>query len=101
MARVACGPRVPLVVVLTDVTRYHGDRLLRISLLPGADGRAFNHIADRLPGAAVELDQSHLLDGPEVGRCRADGNAGQQDRRLIVCEPRRLTHDVFPRQVVA
>src|SRR5437879_101541 len=63
--------------------------------------RALDHVADRLPGIAVELHQPHLLDRVEVGRAGVDRNARKYDRTLVIPERRRLPHDVLTRQVVA
>ncbi len=46
--------------------------------------RRFEHVADRLPGTAIELNQSHLLDWSEILRTRVDLDAGQEPGGLIV-----------------
>src|SRR5689334_25374963 len=53
------------------------------------------HIADRLPGAAVELDQPQLLDRLEIPRPRIDLDARQQRGSLVVVECGRLLHHVL------
>ena len=40
--------------------------LLPTQLFLGPGEGRFDHVADRLPGAAIELNQSHLLDRPEI-----------------------------------
>jgi len=39
--------------------------------------RRRDHLAEQLPGAAVELRQLHLLDRGEIVRARRDCDAGQ------------------------
>ena len=46
--------------------------------------RRFEHVADRLPGTAIELNQSHLLDWSEILRTRVDLDTGQEPGGLIV-----------------
>src|SRR4051794_11133869 len=46
--------------------------------------RALDHVADRLPGIAVELHQPHLLDRMEVGRPGVDRNARKHNRTLVI-----------------
>src|SRR6478736_5173675 len=72
------------------------------SIIPGyARERAFDDVADRLPGIAVELHQAQLLDGTEIRRPGVDGDARQRHRALVVPQRRRLPHDVLAREVVA
>jgi hypothetical protein len=52
--------------------------------------RAFDEVADRLPGIAVELHQAQLLDGTEIRRPGIDGDARQRHRSLVIPQRRGL-----------
>src|SRR4029077_3956262 len=67
----------------------------------GVRKRIFDHVPYRLPGAAFELNQSHLLDGAEILRTRVDFDAGQEDGGLVVLEDFCLPHHVFAGEIVA
>src|SRR6476620_363405 len=67
----------------------------------GVRKRIFDHVPYRLPGAAIELNQSHLLDGAEILRTRVDFDAGQEDGGLVVLESFCLPHHVFAGEIVA
>src|SRR2546422_11366961 len=86
---------------MTAVTVGWGFAKLRSIVARRSRERALDHVADRLPGIAVELHQPHLLDRVEVGRAGVDRNARKYDRTLVIPERRRLPHDVLTRQVVA
>jgi hypothetical protein len=46
----------------------------------------FEHVTDRFPRAAVELNKSQLLDRSKVPRSSADFDPGQQNGALVVFE---------------
>jgi hypothetical protein len=51
----------------------------RTRLLLGVGESGFENVADRLPRAAVELNQAQVLDRPKVTRSGADFDSRQQD----------------------
>src|ERR1700674_3484190 len=62
---------------------------------------AVEKLPDRLPGSAVELHQSHFLDGAEIGRACGDRNPRQRDRASKIFQRLRLLHDVFAGEIIA
>jgi hypothetical protein len=61
--------------------RFFRDQAL---LLRRAGKSGFNHIADGLPSATVELNQSHLPDRTKITWTRIDLDAGQERGGLVV-----------------
>src|SRR6185437_8199960 len=75
-------------------------RLAKLLLAPVRKG-GFEHIADRLPATAVELDEAHLLDRSKIPATGTYLDIGQQEGRLVILKRRRLLHDTLAGQVVA
>src|SRR3981189_2237816 len=65
------------------------------------DSIAGKHVAESLPGLAVEFHKLHLFDRKKVVWTGIYLDAGQQHVAGDVFQVGRLPHDVFPRQVVA
>ncbi len=60
----------------------------RVLLLRAAGERTLDHVTDRLPYGAVELHQTHLLDGVEVGRPGVERDARKRDRIPVASQGR-------------
>ena len=56
-----------------------------------------NDVSEQMPGFALKLLQSELLDRSKVGRARLDRDAGQQAAQFQALDAGRLLHDVFTR----
>jgi hypothetical protein len=66
-----------------------------------AGERTLDHLTDRLENGSVELLETYLLDGREIGRLGVERAAQKWDRVSVASQGRRLSHDVFAGKIVA
>src|SRR3954471_10230759 len=59
-----------------------------------------DHSSKQHPALAVKTGQLYLLDRIEIGWTGIDLDTRQQHGNFEILEPRRLSHDIFVRQIV-